>query len=362
MLAGPGALDYALQNSIPVVTFSEQIPDSIAAKWTHYRAHIAENSEDMISALTNNLDAHVNFLSRLQQENDHRLAYITGSHESMENLQSASEPISPSAMVDGSSLPELSAISESQKASRVMNRGTSEPPTWFHTRTHLPPPESPVIRAIDTGTLSSNLAMETLYSFAFPPSNNSINLPPATITTHLTSPPSSNSLSIPISPLLLSAVSGNIMASQDPDAPKTFADLPIPHSNESDGVNDTVGVIAIDKNGNIAAGSSSGGIALKMRGRVGPAAIPGVGTAVIPADPDDPEGTTVAVVVSGSGEWITSTCCAQMAAERLYHGMKKVAGGKLVPCDDEEVLHAFIEKEFAGKYPISTLISPVVSA
>lgn len=96
---------------------------------------------------------------------------------------------------------------------------------------------------------------------------------------------------------------------------------------------------------------------MKMRGRAGPAGIPGSGTALIPADKDDPEGTVVAVVASGTGEYITTTMAATFAAERLYQGMKKIDGGKLLPCEDSEVLEAFIKKEFDGMcYPWIDLI------
>lgn len=40
---------------------------------------------------------------------------------------------------------------------------------------------------------------------------------------------------------------------------------------------DTVGVIVVDRNFNMAAGTSSGGISLKLPGRVGPSAIFGAG-------------------------------------------------------------------------------------
>jgi hypothetical protein len=120
-------------------------------------------------------------------------------------------------------------------------------------------------------------------------------------------------------------------------------------ANDADEINDTVGVIVIDRAGNLACGSSSGGLGMKMRGRAGPAGIPNAGTAVVHADKDDPEETMVSVVASGTGEYITSTCAAKMAAERLYHGQKKVTGGRLVDCDDSDVLASFIQKEFLGK-------------
>lgn len=62
-----------------------------------------------------------------------------------------------------------------------------------------------------------------------------------------------------------------------------------------DSVSDTVGVIALDKDGILAAGSSSGGIAMKYPGRLGLAAIPLAGTWVQMNE----NGTGVAVVCSG---------------------------------------------------------------
>jgi taspase (threonine aspartase 1) len=120
-------------------------------------------------------------------------------------------------------------------------------------------------------------------------------------------------------------------------------------NDDEDKINDTVGVIVIDRMGNLATASSSGGLGMKLRGRAGPAAILGAGTAVMPADKDDPEKTMVAVVASGTGEYISSTMAATFAAERLYYSQKKIVGGKLVECDDSEVLEAFIQKEFMGK-------------
>lgn len=117
--------------------------------------------------------------------------------------------------------------------------------------------------------------------------------------------------------------------------------------HEEDRITDTVGAIAIDIHGNIAAGSSSGGIGMKHRGRVGPAALVGIGTAVIPADPGDSDSISVAAVTSGTGEHMATTMASQKCAERLYHGTKRSTGGMDVKEDDESaVLEAFVKYDF----------------
>lgn len=134
-------------------------------------------------------------------------------------------------------------------------------------------------------------------------------------------------------------------------AASTSSSLPQPLSHpeeNSDHITDTVGVIAVDKNGNIACGASSGGIGLKYRGRVGPAALVGIGAAVIPAATGDVLGTCVAAVTSGTGEHITTTMAATVCAERLYHGNKKVAAGRYESDFEEVVVKSVIDNEFMG--------------
>lgn len=106
-------------------------------------------------------------------------------------------------------------------------------------------------------------------------------------------------------------------------------------------VTDTVGAIAIDSDGNIAAGSSSGGIAMKYQGRVGPAALVGTGTAVIPVSPMDPQKTCVATVVSGTGEHIATTFSAITCANRIYANQ-----GKETSSESASDIKVFIERNF----------------
>lgn len=128
-------------------------------------------------------------------------------------------------------------------------------------------------------------------------------------------------------------------------------DSKVPSSSENDrpdNITDTVGAIAVDKWGQIACGASSGGIGMKYRGRVGPAALVGVGAAVIPRDPDDKEQASVATVTSGTGEHMATTMAATTCAERLYQSVKKNKGGEYAEVTEDEALKLMIENEFMG--------------
>ncbi|KAJ5746127.1 hypothetical protein N7520_011309 [Penicillium odoratum] len=132
--------------------------------------------------------------------------------------------------------------------------------------------------------------------------------------------------------------------------------VPIPEPEKSpksqrdreDFITDTVGAIAVDSFGNIAAGSSSGGIGMKHYGRIGPAALIGIGTHVIPIDPTDPSESTVAVVASGTGEHIASTFAASTCANRVYYSHKKAQGGLFDIVNEEEAIESMIKNEFSG--------------
>ena len=117
------------------------------------------------------------------------------------------------------------------------------------------------------------------------------------------------------------------------------------NEDHEDNITDTVGAIAIDAWGRIAAGSSSGGISMKHKGRCGPAALVGIGTAVIPADPCDPNEVSVATCCSGTGEHMSTTTAAHTAADRILHSVKN-ENNQLKDCDEDEALISWIENDF----------------
>ncbi|CZT23857.1 uncharacterized protein RCC_09572 [Ramularia collo-cygni] len=74
----------------------------------------------------------------------------------------------------------------------------------------------------------------------------------------------------------------------------------------------TVGAVAMDKKGNLAAANSTGGTMFKIVGRIGDTAISGAG---IYADSD------IAIVCSGSGEAILKSRVASRIADGFHHGV-----------------------------------------
>jgi beta-aspartyl-peptidase (threonine type) len=91
----------------------------------------------------------------------------------------------------------------------------------------------------------------------------------------------------------------------------------------------TVGAVALDQNGNLAAGTSTGGMTNKMYGRVGDAPIIGAGTYA--------ENESCAVSATGHGEFfIRWTVAHDIAALVKYRGMSVQQAG-------DEVIHRKLE-------------------
>ncbi|OAL50778.1 N-terminal nucleophile aminohydrolase [Pyrenochaeta sp. DS3sAY3a] len=169
--------------------------------------------------------------------------------------------------------------------------------------------------------------------------------------------PSSTSLGIPLpgTPIEKLMEAPSPLATTPLNHVKETAPLPptpavstLLQDQKDDHITDTVGAIAVDSWGNIACGASSGGIGMKYRGRVGPAALVGIGAAVIPINIKDPDQTCVATVTSGTGEHMATTMAATVSAERLHQSMKKNPSGEYVEVTEDEALQAMIENEFMG--------------
>ena len=131
---------------------------------------------------------------------------------------------------------------------------------------------------------------------------------------------------------------------------------PLPQ-DEEDHITDTVGAIAIDSYGNIACGASSGGIGMKHRGRIGPAALVGIGASVIPVSPEDPERTTVATVTSGTGEHMGTTMAASVCSDRIYFSRRRTPGGGTEEVTEDEAIRAFIKNDFMGHPSVRSSLS-----
>jgi len=83
------------------------------------------------------------------------------------------------------------------------------------------------------------------------------------------------------------------------------------HANRQGENRGTVGAVALDQYGNVAAGTSTGGLAFKIPGRVGDSAIIGAGTYA--------DNRTCAISATGDGEFFMRSCAAHdIAAKILY--------------------------------------------
>lgn len=106
-------------------------------------------------------------------------------------------------------------------------------------------------------------------------------------------------------------------ASSDDDVP---ANLTRPNSNEANG---TVGAVAMDRRGNLVAGTSTGGTFNKWPGRVGDSPLIGCGCYA------DIEGGGVSC--TGWGEAIMKVVLAKTAVDKLRSGMAAARSGSVAP-------------------------------
>ncbi len=97
---------------------------------------------------------------------------------------------------------------------------------------------------------------------------------------------------------------------------------------------------------------------MKHSGRIGPAALVGIGTAVVPANPKDSSGTCVAAVTSGTGEHMATTMASHTCAERLYHNQRRAEVGSFESeYDDDAIMKSFIMDDFMNHPGVKNQIS-----
>ena len=94
---------------------------------------------------------------------------------------------------------------------------------------------------------------------------------------------------------------------------KIRPEQPAPTSAEKE-KKGTVGCVALDSYGNLAAGTSTGGMMMKLSGRVGDSPIIGAGTYA--------DNNSCAVSCTGQGEYFIRNCAAYSVAVQLVYGKK----------------------------------------
>jgi beta-aspartyl-peptidase (threonine type) len=105
--------------------------------------------------------------------------------------------------------------------------------------------------------------------------------------------------------------------------------------NDGDAKHGTVGCVALDREGNLAAGTSTGGMTLKMWGRIGDAPVIGAGTWA--------DNATCGISATGHGEFFIRNAVAHDIAARMEH-----AGASLAEAAHAVVMEKLVAQEATG--------------
>jgi taspase (threonine aspartase 1) len=363
LLVGQGATDFAWEHGIPVLPHEMLVSRNARDRYIRWREDL-KRAEGRMTPSSNTSDSQVgeeeridpNFEARVQtrQRREHTLAIL---HGTWNEGQADSLQISP----------QLTPVQDSspQEPCQTLRRSPSpalDPSTLYanHTasssnsRIRVHSPNSlPVKRPRYGSQLNDDRRTHSLLG----PSSSDLHksAPEVTMTkseAFVLDSTKAGSSDGPTSPTIQNE-SFEIKASRGLYEEGTAESPSRIFVHDEDIITDTVGAIAIDMYGHIAAGSSSGGIGMKHRGRVGPAALVGIGTAVIPADDGDDEGVAVAAVTSGTGEHMATTMASQKCAERLYHNTRRAQGGADIEATEEEAMQSFVIADFMGHPGVS---------
>ncbi|KAL4919773.1 nucleophile aminohydrolase [Aspergillus aurantiobrunneus] len=305
-LVGPGATDYAYEQGLVVLPHDGLVSNPARQRWAQWHRELkeADNRQRARSQGSNEID---NVYYRRPVR-----GYPTQFPSTPSSTQSASNPAGYQMDTNNPGVGD-----QHNRDTDARNTGAPPPPDF---------------------QLSSNkLKPKSDHSSG---GTSPIRLPPN---------PFGNTIFQP-NPLRASIHAGVSMDVDSPSLPSHGRDGSLPEffGFTEDRVSDTVGAIAVDSYGHIAAGSSSGGIGMKHKGRIGPAALNGIGTSVIPVDTNDPEKTCVASVTSGTGEHIATTLAANTCASRVYYTHRKQPDGTFEEVTEDESMAAMIRGDFMG--------------
>ncbi|KAG9231811.1 nucleophile aminohydrolase [Amylocarpus encephaloides] len=343
LLVGQGATDFGYEHGIPVVPHEYIVSKNARDRFVRWREDLTRAERGRMTPGTSSatssqagdneiLDREYEERVRNQQRRDHMNAIIHGTWNE-------GQPDSPQ---QSPSLEKFSAVPPRTSMPRQSMSPTKDlsVPARIHARTSSPddsPSKRPRYSKNHSGVHSRQRSLL------------GPNTGRATATVELSKGVRPGSNDGPTSPCTESCVPRgspcrSFFEGGSTDAPSE----PSQTNQDEDMITDTVGAIAIDMYGNMAAGSSSGGIGMKHRGRVGPAALVGIGTAMIPVDDRDRDGVSVAAVTSGTGEHMATTMASQKCAERLYHNTRRAQGGADISATEDEAMESFVMADFMG--------------
>ncbi|KAM0130756.1 hypothetical protein ACHAO1_007708 [Botrytis cinerea] len=362
LLVGQGATDFAWEHGIPVVPHDMMCSKNARERYVRWRDDLrrAEGQGRMTPSSTNSSQAADDEAAareyeervRAKQRRDHTNALMTGTWNE-------GQPDSPSTTSPGRACP--------QECGPYSPRpGT--PPSRGYFQMNAPgrgASRSPV------GTTPAKRARLAALSDGSPGRVQSL-LSPSVTTSGVSSEPGISASTAPstidrpsstdghLSPTdqekVIEMHSASLDLAQEGTIECPHESIPEPLTPEKadvDLITDTVGAIAIDMYGRIAAASSSGGIGMKHRGRVGPAALVGIGTAVVPCDERDEDQVSVAAVTSGTGEHMATTMASQRCADRLYYNTRRARGGQDMEANEDEAMESFVQADFMGHPGVS---------
>ncbi|TGO63609.1 hypothetical protein BOTNAR_0098g00110 [Botryotinia narcissicola] len=362
LLVGQGATDFAWEHGIPVVPHDMMCSKNARERYIRWREDLrrAEGQGRMTPSSTNSSQAADDEAAareyeervRAKQRRDHTNALMTGTWNE-------GQPDSPSTTSPGRVCPQ---------ESNPYSPRPGTPPSRGYFQMNAPgrgASRSPV------GTTPAKRARLAALSDGSPGRVQSL-LSPSVTTSGVSSEPGISASTAPstidrpsstdghLSPTdqekIIEMNSASLDLAQEGTIECPHGPTPEPLTPKEDGVDsitDTVGAIAIDMYGRIAAASSSGGIGMKHRGRVGPAALVGIGTAVVPCDERDEDQVSVAAVTSGTGEHMATTMASQKCADRLYHNTRRARGGQDMEANEDEAMESFVQADFMGHPGVS---------